>query len=262
MIECREASQLRHHAAALALASDAPAVDAILGHVGSALGLPLFGYHLDAAHPSYTDETFRKLLQQGWPREALELRWQGKGSILLRLRAPGSLIIVDTQHTAKDRSATPQHRAVSAIHAKHGIQTILGVPVPRPGGRSANVYFGGARHSSELDRILSEIAPKLLAVGLLAIDALEGPVPQRASREKGTLELTSREWDCLHFLMEGYRDKEIAELTGTKMTTVRYHLENVVEKLQARNRTHAASIAAHLHWLEVPFKNEDGKPAA
>jgi DNA-binding NarL/FixJ family response regulator len=134
--------------------------------------------------------------------------------------------------------------------------------VPRPGGRSANVYFGGARHSSELDRILSEIAPKLLAVGLLAIDALEGPVPQRASREKGTLELTSREWDCLHFLMEGYRDKEIAELTGTKMTTVRYHLENVVEKLQARNRTHAASIAAHLHWLEVPFKNEDGKPAA
>jgi hypothetical protein len=89
MIECREASQLRHHAAALALASDAPAVDAILGHVGSALGLPLFGYHLDAAHPSYTDETFRKLLQQGWPREALELRWQGKGSILLRLRAPG-----------------------------------------------------------------------------------------------------------------------------------------------------------------------------
>lgn len=260
MIECREASELRQLLARLSTTTLANDIDQILAAVGGALRLPLFGYHLDAAHPSYSDDTFNKLLAQGWPREALELRWKSQGTILLRLRSPGSLIIVDTQHTAKDRSATPQHRAVSAIHAKHGIATILGVPVPRPGGRSANVYFGGARPSTELDRILAEIAPKLLAIGLMAIDAVEGPAAQRASREKGTLELTSREWDCLHFLMEGYRDKEIADFTGTKTTTVRYHLENVVEKLQARNRTHAASIAAQMHWLEVPFKNEGGEP--
>lgn len=259
MIECREAAELRQLLARLSAATVASDVDEVLAAVGQSLRLPLFGYHLDAAHPSYSEETFNKLIAQGWPREALELRWKGKGAILLRLRSPGSLIIVDTHDTTKDRSATPQHRAVSVIHAKHGIATILGVPVPRPGGRNATVYFGGGRPSTELDRILAEIAPKLLAIGLMAIDALEGPAAQRASREKGTLELTSREWDCLHFLMEGHRDKEIADLTGTKTTTVRYHLENVVEKLQARNRTHAAAIAAQLHWLEVPFKNEGGE---
>lgn len=261
MIECREASGLRPLLARLSSATASDEVDVILAAVGETLCLPLFGYHLDAAHPSYSQETFDKLVSRGWPREALELRWKEQGTILLLLRSPGSLIMVDTHQTMKDRSATPQHRAVSAIHARHGIATILGVPVPRPGGRNATVYFGGGRSSSELDRTLAEIAPKLLAIGLMAIDALEGPVAQRASREKGTLELTSREWDCLHFLMEGYRDKEIADLTGTKTTTVRYHLENVVEKLQARNRTHAASIAAQLHWLEVPFKNESGEPS-
>lgn len=257
MIECQETTELRRLLAELATTRNENALDNILAGVGQALGLPLFGYHLDSANPSYSERTFRKLLEQGWPREALELRWRGEGTILLRLRAPGSLILVDTQRTAKDRSATAQHRAVSAIHAKHGIRAILGVPVVRPAGRQANIYFGGNRHPSEIERLLAEIAPKLLAVGLLAIDLIEGPVTQCASSDHGTLELTSREWDCLHLMMEGYRDKEIAQRTGTKTTTVRYHLEHVVEKLQARNRTHAASIAANLHWLEVPFKNEE-----
>lgn len=262
MIECREATALRRYLAELAGAHDEHVLDPILKVIGEALGLPLFGYHLDSAHPSYSEETFTKLLAQGWPREALELRWRGRGSIMLRLRAPGSLILVDTLQTSKDRTATAQHRAVSAIHAKHGIRTILGVPVVRPGGRQANIYFGGNRSPAEVERLLAEITPKLLAIAILAIDLIEGPVVQRAAPDQGTLELTSREWDCLHLLMEGYRDKEIAELTGTKMTTVRYHLEHVVEKLHARNRTHAASIAANLHWLEVPFKNDEAQQSS
>lgn len=261
MIESNETTLLRRYLAELALASSEDVSERILAGIGEALRLPLFGYHLDSANPSYSEQTFRKLLSQGWPREALELRWTGDGAILLRLRAPGSLILVDTQRTAKDRSATPQHRAVSAVHAKHGIRSILGVPVVRPGGRQATIYFGGNRHPSEIAKLLPEIAPKLLAIGLIAIDMLEGQVQQPVHSDDGTLELTAREWDCLHLLMEGYRDKEIAERTGTKPTTVRYHLEHVVEKLQARNRTHAVSIAANLNWLEVPFKNEEDKPA-
>ena len=257
MIESKEASNLRECVAVLAHSTTVAEVDEIMTKVGAILGLPLFGYHLDAAHPSYSAETFDKLVQRGWPVEALEMRWRGSGTILLRLRSTGSLIVIDTNRTTKDKTATAQHRALSAIHAKHGINTLLGVPVLRPGNRIATVYFAGSRTPTELGRVLNEITAKLLALGQLALDALEGPVRLGPSWEAGSLELTSREWDCLHLLTEGYRDKVIAELTGTKITTVRYHIENIVLKLNARSRTHAVAIAAKLNWLELPFNSDD-----
>lgn len=242
---------------ALALSTTVAEVDEVLEKVGKILGLPLFGYHLDAAHPSYDAATFDRLVRRGWPKEALEMRWKGGGAILLRLRSTGSLIVIDTTRTSKDKAATAQHRAVSAIHAKHGINTLLGIPVLRPGNRIATIYFGGSRMPLDLARLLDEITAKLLALGHLALDALEGPVRPSSSWEAGSLELTSREWDCLHLLTEGYRDKDIAALTGTKITTVRYHVENLVQKLNARSRTHAVAIAAQLNWLELPFNNEN-----
>ncbi|UZW56397.1 helix-turn-helix transcriptional regulator [Sphingobium sp. JS3065] len=256
MIESIEAAGLRECIANMAAAHAEADIEIILARAGSLLGLPLHGYHRDASRPSYSAETYRVLADRGWPVEALELRWKGSGTILLRLRSAGSVIIIDTERTARDKTATPQHRAVSAIHAKHGIKTLLGVPVPRPAGRTATLYFGGPRAPSDFARIHGEISSKLLALGHLALEGLEGPISETSTLDRQLLELTTREWDCLHLLVEGYRDKEIAEMTGTKMTTVRYHLDNVVQKLNARSRTHAVAIASQLNWLEVPFRNE------
>ena len=48
---------------------------------------------------------------------------------------------------------------------------------------------------------------------------------------------------------QGCREAEVASLIGMAQTTVRYHLDNVIRKLDASNRTHAVAIAAQLGIL-------------
>ena len=55
--------------------------------------------------------------------------------------------------------------------------------------------------------------------------------------------LTDRELEVLHLLSKGYRDKEIAKLLGIAPTTAKNHVKSILEKLNAKNRTHAVSIA-------------------
>jgi len=65
----------------------------------------------------------------------------------------------------------------------------------------------------------------------------------------GLPDLTPREADCLRLVAQGYRDAEIARLSGLAATTVRTHLDNVVRKFGASNRVQAVAIAAQLGLL-------------
>jgi DNA-binding NarL/FixJ family response regulator len=56
--------------------------------------------------------------------------------------------------------------------------------------------------------------------------------------------LTEREVDVLRLLGNGDSNKIIAETLGINLNTVKKHARNVIAKLQARSRTHAAIIAA------------------
>ncbi|WP_438754527.1 helix-turn-helix transcriptional regulator [Pararhizobium sp. O133] len=61
--------------------------------------------------------------------------------------------------------------------------------------------------------------------------------------------LSDRERDCLAFLADGRRDREIADLLGITETTVRFHVDNARKKLGARNRTQAIARVANLRIL-------------
>jgi DNA-binding NarL/FixJ family response regulator len=52
--------------------------------------------------------------------------------------------------------------------------------------------------------------------------------------------LSPREREILDLLTQGFSDKEIADKLGVKHGTVRWHLQNVYEKLHVRSRTEAA----------------------
>lgn len=60
--------------------------------------------------------------------------------------------------------------------------------------------------------------------------------------------LTRRQQDVLNHVMEGKSNKLIARELGLYESTVKAHIQVILEKLQADNRTHAAMIAAQ--WLE------------
>jgi len=51
--------------------------------------------------------------------------------------------------------------------------------------------------------------------------------------------LTPRENELLDYLVKGYRNKEIADLLGVGLETIRTHLRNIYQKLQVTSRTEA-----------------------
>lgn len=68
-------------------------------------------------------------------------------------------------------------------------------------------------------------------------------VAARLAERLGEEDLTPRELEVLAFIRDGSRNKQIADRLGISETTVNFHIKNIVEKLQARDRTHALVIA-------------------
>ena len=70
--------------------------------------------------------------------------------------------------------------------------------------------------------------------------------PSTAARLLEAMEserLTPREIDVLKLLAEGKRNREIADTLGLAEPTVKIHVNNLLRKLQAKDRTEAAVIA-------------------
>jgi len=65
-----------------------------------------------------------------------------------------------------------------------------------------------------------------------------------AERTTEAAHLTEREIAVLRLMGNGDSNKIIAETMGITLDTVKKHVRNVIDKLQARSRTHAAIIAA------------------
>ena len=65
-----------------------------------------------------------------------------------------------------------------------------------------------------------------------------------AERTAEAAHLTEREVDVLRLMGNGDSNKTIAATLGISLDTAKKHVRNVIDKLQARSRTHAAIIAA------------------
>ena len=55
--------------------------------------------------------------------------------------------------------------------------------------------------------------------------------------------LSPREIECLTLCSEGYMDQNTSALLGISARTARFHLDNAIRKLNARNRVHAVALA-------------------
>jgi DNA-binding NarL/FixJ family response regulator len=65
-----------------------------------------------------------------------------------------------------------------------------------------------------------------------------------AERTAEAAHLTGREVDVLRLMGNGDSNKIIAATLNITMDTAKKHVRNVIDKMQARSRTHAAIIAA------------------
>jgi len=68
-------------------------------------------------------------------------------------------------------------------------------------------------------------------------------VAARLAEHLGDDDLTPRELEVLQLITEGLRNKQIADRLLVSETTINFHIKNLVDKLQANDRTHAVVIA-------------------
>ena len=63
--------------------------------------------------------------------------------------------------------------------------------------------------------------------------------------------LSIRELEVLGLVRDGYRNKIIADQLSIAESTVNFHIKNIMEKLQANDRTHAVTIAVRRGLLQI-----------
>jgi len=73
-----------------------------------------------------------------------------------------------------------------------------------------------------------------------------------AAGAAGVQQLTARETEVLSRLVTGASNSEIAQQLVVSLDTVKTHISNVLSKLQARDRTHAAVIGLRLGLIDWP----------
>ena len=97
----------------------------------------------------------------------------------------------------------------------------------------------------------SQIQTSLLRA---AVDALlQNGRKTLAERTTAAANLTAREIDVLRLMGSGASNKEIAEALDITLDTSKKHVRNVIDKLQAKSRTHAAIIAAQAGIVGPPI---------
>jgi two-component system NarL family response regulator len=66
---------------------------------------------------------------------------------------------------------------------------------------------------------------------------------QNLTQQDDDCQLTKREIQLLRWMAEGYSNKAIAEQLFISENTVKYHIRNILQKLDVQNRTEAVSYA-------------------
>ncbi len=77
------------------------------------------------------------------------------------------------------------------------------------------------------------------------------------------LALTPREVEVLSLIARGFGNKEVADVLGTAAGTVKAHVQSILSKLGASDRTHAVTIALrrgiiHLHSPDLASSIQNG----
>jgi DNA-binding NarL/FixJ family response regulator len=83
--------------------------------------------------------------------------------------------------------------------------------------------------------------------------AKEWPLPdqaRQATSENTTVKLTSREREILQLLAEGHSNAQLARMLWVSHETIKFHLSNIYDKLEVRNRTEATRWA-HVHGVAL-----------
>lgn len=135
------------------------------------------------------------------------------------------------------RSQCPQARVIMLTTSKGDVE------IQRALRAGASAYVLKSTPKNELLKII-----RTVAAGHRYIPSdVAGVVAEHLGQE----DLTARELEVLSLIRDGRRNKQIADQLSISEATVNFHIKNIVDKLQANDRTHAVIIGLRRGLLDI-----------
>ena len=154
--------------------------------------------------------------------------------VLMDLRLPGAS---GTEALIAIRNQFPQAKVIMLTTSSGDIE------IQRALRAGASAYVLKSTPKNQLLQIIREVA-----AGRRRIPSdVAGYVAEHLGQE----DLTPRELEVLELIRDGNRNKQIADKLSISETTVNFHIKNIVDKLQANDRTHAVTIALRRGLLHI-----------
>jgi len=167
--------------------------------------------------------------------EALkEFRLHRPDVTLMDLRLPGAN---GTDTIIAMRGEFPQARIIVLTTSDGDVE------IRRALRAGASAYVLKSTHKDELLAVIRSVH-----AGNRHVPA---DVATRLAEHLGEDALTPRELEVLHLIRDGSKNKEIAAQLSISETTVNFHIKNLVNKLQANDRTHAVTIGIRRGMLQA-----------
>ena len=230
--------------------------EAALDQIAELLGLAWPVWVSDISYPYYCSHQDKFSRDHGWPDELMELWWSRHAALkmpfYIRCRfehLPFVAAVNCKLYHRRPVQLSREHQRVNDLLGGLGITSMLTVPIHLPKGQVAMLTWAGNRDVKELNELLGTIMGYLLDVGhnFMRVYRSQIGITKQGTDERARL--TPREWDCLRTFAQGYREAEVAQVTGISKATVRFHLDNVVHKFGCKHRIQAIAVVAQLGLL-------------
>jgi DNA-binding NarL/FixJ family response regulator len=172
-------------------------------------------------------------------------------------RRPNLFVVgIDT-----DATSTDDMRCIQRAREKvAGLHVVVWSTVDDPSAVNAAFAAGADGY------VLKTPRPEDLTVAIRQVFqrsiylANEWPLPdqvRQGASERTAVKLTPREREILQLLAEGYSNAQLARMLWVSHETVKFHLSNIYDKLQVRNRTEATRWA-YVHGVALTDSSPQG----
>lgn len=123
-----------------------------------------------------------------------------------------------------------------------GVRTGVNFRIRLSQSRYASINFYSAERRSKAD--LDTALPILFLIGHKLNERIEPHIPRGPEKL-----LSRREMECLDQIAQGFANREIADLLGLSIETIKEHVQSLFLKLRVNNRAQAVSRGHALAYL-------------